>query len=243
MKYKEKHMHHLRRALGAVALSAVMLIPVGCTEKKEKVDQREKQGLMDPTPIHTHDKYNSGVTLYLVNIPLYERNGARKQDQYVLTRGLGKSEYRASGLTVYTRKAFINGSKEPKYVPTDENGAVYIERETETGIEKGFAGLFVGDDGEVYVVADENVSDFIKEREQQRIQARAAVSGNSVERVVKATEPEEITDSIRSESVADSLNVDTIKMSADSIFNAKVEKDTGKVHTDTLNMIRQDVRE
>ncbi|MBR1756780.1 MAG: hypothetical protein IJ738_05720 [Alphaproteobacteria bacterium] len=235
MSYKEKHIHQLHNAFGILVLSAATLIPSGCTFNKEKTQQTQEQGLLDPTPLKTNDKYNESVTLYLVDVPIYNRNGERKTDQYVLTRGLKSSEYSAESDARYIRKAYINGANEPVYVQVDANNAVVTSRK--------FAGLFLDDDGKVVVVADNRVSDFIKERTAQRFEARRLISSNQHERIPVVVSETETTDSTKYNASADSIRTDTILAPIDSLLDNRHVTDSGKIQTDTLKQMRQETRE
>lgn len=238
MKYKEKHAHHLRHALGAVALSLAMLVPTGCTEKKENSVEPEKQGLLDSTPIRTIDKYNADITLYLAEIPLYERNGERKQDQYILTRGLKKSEYIPAEEERYIRKAFINGSKEPVYVQACADGAVPTKDGT-------FVGLFLDENGKMLVVADKSIPEFIEEQNEKKYERHHAQSSYASEHVAKLQQRIEKRDSADLVIARDSTVVDAAQAPTDSVSNVqrKQEQDADTMPADTLNFVRQKIRE
>lgn len=232
MKYKEKHSHQLRGAFGALALAMAMMIPAGCTNNNTKDNKKEAQGLLDSTPLKVNDKYNDAVTLYLVDVPVYDRNGERKKDQYMLTRGLQSSDYRAEGSKRYTRKAYFNNSNEAVYVQVDGNNAVWTER--------GFVGLFVDNDSKVVVVSDKRVSDFIKDR--SVVENHHSSSMSVSERISKVRSAIEETDSVNNVSVPDSISTDTVKMQTDTL-NIKEPVDTNTMLPDTIGTMRQDVRE
>ncbi|MBR6355771.1 MAG: hypothetical protein IKR92_02845 [Alphaproteobacteria bacterium] len=234
MNYKEKHSHQLRHAFKVLALATAMLIPVGCADKKEKVDEQQTQGLMDKTPLKTNDKYGASVTLYLVDVPVYERFGERKPDQYMLTRGLQKSDY-VPGNKRYTRKAYFNNSDDAVYVQVDENNAVVTE--------KGFVGLFVDADGKVVVVSDDHITDFVRDRTARRDEAREGRASGAGERIAKARQQSEENDSTQLNIVTDSIHSDTVKMAADSVLSPKAQPTPDTVLTDTLTALRQNLHE
>lgn len=234
MSYKEKHLHQLGRAFKVLALSMAMLIPAGCTDKKEKDENAQPVGLLDKTPLKTNDKYGAKVTLYLVDVPIYTNSGERKKEQYVLTRGLNNSDY-VTGTKRYVRKAYFNNSPDAVFVQVDENNAVVTE--------KGAVGLFLGNDGKVVVVSDNNVSDFIREKDIKN--AWQSSYANSAERAEKTSQTVEAEDSISNISVSDSIESDTLKVTAtDTLKTAeKAVADTNVLQADTFNLMRQKIRE
>ena len=146
MTFKDKH---FRQAFGPLLLSALMIVPTGCTEKQrtEKI-KKQQFGLLDPTPIEATDEFGSGIVLGQANVLVYDSNGQRKKDQYVLTRGLQSSAYIPDTSRTFIRKAHINNSDTPVYVRVDRNGAIFTE--------DGFRGLFLKS-GTVVIVSDNNV--------------------------------------------------------------------------------------
>lgn len=162
MTFKEKHLH---QAFGTLAVSMAMLLPTGCTTEQTKDNKSEQKiGLLDSTPHVVTDKYNDNVTLHLVNVPIYNKDGTPKENQSVLTRGIRNSSYSPAGDVTYICKVRLNGSETWHYVKTDKNHAIYTEN--------GFSGLFVDKDGEAVVVKDENVPDFVKWLDVQRDAAK-----------------------------------------------------------------------
>ena len=211
MSYKEKQYH---QAFGALALSVAMLIPTGCTEQKTQTPKEKQVGLLDPTPIKAIDKYNDAVTLSLVNVPVFNSDGTRKKDRFVLTHGLTNSSYKPVGTETFIRKAYLNNSKTPHYVKTDKNRAIYTEN--------GFSGLFLNEYGEVEVIADKNVSDFVKEHDKPRLNAKpqdGAANIHSVEREeLKPTKVDSVSVAERTDS---SEVVVPIMFSSDTIITER----------------------
>ena len=230
MTFKEKHLH---QAFGALAVSMAMLLPTGCTNQKSDDDseQEQKVGLLDPTPIKAADKFNNNVTLYLVNVPVYNKNGTPKTDHYVLTHGINNSSYRPMEAETYICKAYFNGSKTWHYVKTDKNHAIYTEN--------GFSGLFVDKDGAVVVVKDENVPDFVKWLDVQRDAAKKQDNYNlrNSDRFVEVSPKDTATVKVES---SDSTITEIMPLPTDTTKN---EITTPVANSLDSLMKRQEVRE
>ena len=102
------------------------------------------------------DKYGAQVMVYLVDVPLYNKDETRQKDAYMLTRALSKKDFANYQSTNNMRltKVCFNGSKNAVYVMTDENGAIQTTH--------GYVGLFA-DKNHAVVVAAKHVGDFIAE--------------------------------------------------------------------------------
>ena len=232
MNYKEKHAHHLHRALKVTALVMAAMLPLACAEKKEQETQTQEYGLLDKSPLKSHDKYNAEVVLYSVDVPVYNCNGERRRDQYVLTHGLKKSIYHSKNAERYVRKAYLNGAKEATYVKVDDNYAVETKQ--------GFVGLFLDENSNVVVVSDKHVNDFIKERAAQKFESRQKNFAYQNGKDSRMTTIDE--DSIQYSEAADSIN-DVILMPADTLRDSSHPQDNDKTPNDTLRQIRQEIRE
>ena len=154
MTYKQKHLAMLMVASAALTMST------GCQKQPKEISEKEKAGLLDDTPLKAQDKYGAQVTVYLVDVPLYNKDGTRQKDAYMLTRALSKKDfanYQSSNNMRLTKVCF-NGSKNAVYVMTDENGAIQTTH--------GYVGLFA-DKNHAVVVAAKHVGDFIAETNQR----------------------------------------------------------------------------
>lgn len=228
MTFKEKHL---------VPLLLAATLTTSCSEDKRiffKEKTPESQGLLDERSLKENDKYNTAITLYQVDVPLYKRNGERLKEQYMLTRGLQKSKYKSSqSLEEMSVKAvYINGSNEVSYVKVDNNNAIYTER--------GFCGLFIDYNKKAVVIADSNVSRFVAEMNVKSMtpHSRAETRRNDNRMSADIADVEK-SDSIGSSDVKveqkDSLLGDTVNI--DSSVQKKVFRD--KQFLDTLKSMRQ----
>ena len=229
MTFKEKHL---------VPLLLAATLTTSCSEDKKiffKDKTPEGQGLLDERPLKENDKYNAAITLYQVNVPLYNRNGERLRGQYILTRGLQKSEYKSSqSLEEMAVKAvYINGSSDIHYVKVDNNNAIYTER--------GFCGLFADYNKRAVVIADNNVSQFISELNvksittSSRVETRRNDNRQSVD--IADIEKSDIIGSSEEVELSDSLVGDTVNV--DSAVHKKTFSD--KQFLDTLKSMRQNM--
>ena len=228
MTFKEKHL---------VPLLLAATLTTSCYgDKKIFFNDKtpEGKGLLDERPLRENDKYNTAITLYQVDVPLYKRNGERLKEQYMLTRGLQKSKYKSSqSLEEMSVKAvYINGSNEVSYVKVDNNNAIYTER--------GFCGLFIDYNKKAVVIADSNVSRFVAEMNVKSMtpHSRAETRRNDNRMSADIADVEK-SDSIGSSDVKveqkDSLLGDTVNI--DSSVQKKVFRD--KQFMDTLKSMRQ----
>ena len=87
MTYKQKHLAMLMVASAALTMST------GCQKQPKEISEKEKAGLLDDTPLKAQDKYGAQVTVYLVDVPLYNKDGTRQKDAYMLTRALSKKDF------------------------------------------------------------------------------------------------------------------------------------------------------
>lgn len=161
MTYKQKH-------LAMLTVSAAMLtLATGCQKQQAPTPNKEKVGLLDDTPIQTHDKYGSKITIYLVEVPLYDQNGKRLKDTYMLTRGLQKQDFTgySSGNNMQLKAVCFNNSKDPVYVMVDENSAIKTV--------SGYAGLFA-ENGKAILVSEDNANTFASEIKQSAEKRRTA---------------------------------------------------------------------
>lgn len=152
MTYKQKHLAKL-----AVSAVAALTLSTSCQKQNAPVAPAEKVGLLDDAPHKTEDKYGTQVTVYLVDVPLYNSKGERLKDMYMLTRALNREDFSGyqSGNNLQVRQVCFNGSKESVYVMTDEFGAIKTMR--------GYVGLF-DDKGHAVLVAERNTGEFISDR-------------------------------------------------------------------------------
>lgn len=210
MTYKEKHLH---QAFGAMAVSLAMLVPAGCTKHKIENQTKQQVGLLNQTLIDAEDKYHNEVTLNLVHVPIYNKDGSRKTDQYVLTHGINNSSYEPVKEETYISKAYLNDSPRGFYVKIDKNRAILTE--------DGFSGLFVDKTGKVAIVADKNIPDFILELMQY------SSSNKKRDNAIA-----------RNNSKAETLLSDSVKTNNDSIAakTPVIEPDTAKTEELHINL-------
>ena len=167
MTYNQKHLALLMTAAATLTLAS------SCKKEQTGLQENDKVGLLDDTPLKERDKYNSSVTLYHVNVPLYKPNGERIKDMYVLTRALSNKDFNNydSQNQMSICRACFNGSSESLYVKVDENNAILTEC--------GYVGLFAFN-GRAVIVAEQNVSQFLgeihKKRNYSYVPRRAASS-------------------------------------------------------------------
>lgn len=150
MTYKQKHLALLMTAAATLTLTS------GCKKEQPELQKTDKIGLLDDTPLKERDKYDTSVTLYLVDVPVYRANGERIKDTYVLTRALNPSDFAGynGDNNISVHKAYFNNSKEAVYVKVNKDNAVLTE--------KGYVGLFLQND-QAIIVAEQNVSEFLSE--------------------------------------------------------------------------------
>ena len=226
MTFKEKHL---------LPLVIAATLTASCSDEKKifsKDKEPEVNGLLDERPLKDNDKYNVEVTLYQVDVPVYQKNGERLEGQYMLTRGLKTSSYESSQSVdeMSVKPVFINGSKEACYVKVDDNNAIYTER--------GFCGLFVDYNKKAVIVSDANVAQFISELNVKNINAssRSEIRRNNRNNAgfidVEAIKSDSLDINVKRN---DSLVVDTAK--TDSVGSKKMFSD--KQFLDTLNNMRQ----
>lgn len=232
MTFKDKH---FKQAFGPLLLSAFMAVPMGCSEG-HKTEEAEKQqtGLMDSTPLRSEDKYGFGVTLHHVTIPVYDRNGERKKDQGILTRGLMETAYNPDTSRTYVRKAYVNDSSTPSYVKVDRNNAIFTDQ--------GFCGLFL-DGSSVVVIDDANLDKFIGYKT-SRVPASFPFKKNENSGAPKSSSPRDSVANNDSNTVfathgADSINADSSHYRTDTIFGRK----NINLSADTVAQLRQNVNE
>ncbi|MBQ8482100.1 MAG: hypothetical protein IJ532_06155 [Alphaproteobacteria bacterium] len=227
MTFKEKHL---------LPLMIAATLTASCSEDKKffKKKDPEVQGLLDNRPLKENDKYNTSVTLYQVDVPIYSRNGERIKGQYMLTRGLKSSTYESSQSLeqMSVKRVYINDSKDACYVKVDDNNAIYTER--------GFCGLFIDYNKKAVIVADANVSQFISELNVKNMNSSSRGetrrTDNSINTSIPDIEMPSAADSLEvKQETSDSLAVDTIN--TDTVTNERTYND--RQFLDTLNNIRQ----
>ena len=235
MSYKEKHINQLKHAVGAIALAASMLTLSSCNgnNNSKNVDKEQQLGLLDSRPLQVNDKYGTPVILYHVDVPVYTSKGERKKDMSILTRGLKHSAYHTTTKEQYTRKAYINKSTDPVYVKADKNGAIYTER--------GFAGLFLDEQGKVMIIADVNVEEYIRDLNQELKAENKTIKSEKNNKTNKQKEP--------MDTIAEALPKDTVLLT-DIVLKDSIETHTGKTDSsqnanlaDTLNLQHSHGRE
>lgn len=150
MTYKQKHLTMLMVASAALTMST------GCQKQPKEISEKEKAGLLDDTPLKVQDKYGALVTVYLADVPLYNRDGTRQKGSYMLTRALSKEDFAnyQSTNNMRLQQVCFNNSNDAVFVMTDENGAIQTTR--------GYAGLFA-DKHQATIVAVQNVKEFVSE--------------------------------------------------------------------------------
>lgn len=153
MNFKEKH---FRQAFGPLLFSALMVLPTGCGKTNKNYEVVENNmGLLDPNPTGRVDNYGEEVKLSHVQIPVYDDDGQRLKDQWVLTYGIADTEYIPDISRTRFKSVHLNGSPERCNVMVDRNGAVLTE--------EGSCGLFV-EGSKVLIVGNNNLDKFIGER-------------------------------------------------------------------------------
>lgn len=213
MTFKEKH---FRQAFGPLMFSALMLLPTSCGRIFKGYSPDEQSGgLLDPTPVEVKDYYGTEVALSQVDIPVYDENGNRLQNRWVLTRGLPDTRYQASTSMYDLRRVRLNGSDEECYVRVDKNNAILTA--------KGGCGLFENY-GNVIVISDANLDKYLNGRQEKILKNTAKLSkkveAKQAEKTVETSEPQP----------TDSIVSDTIVNAPDTLNNAVVNK----VVADTL---------
>ena len=160
MTFKEKH---FKQAFGPLLLSAMMVLPTGCGKPNKEYEVDDKNmGLLDPTPVELTDNYGDKVKLSHVQIPVYNKDGERLKDQWVLTRGVADTDYVPDTSKVRFRATHLNNNPKADYVMVDANGAILTDN--------GGCGLFL--EGKViFIVANANLDKYIGERTVQMVQS------------------------------------------------------------------------
>jgi len=226
MTFKEKH-------LVALTLGASLLM--GCSENKKAFNDEKKYdslGLLDKRPMKDCDKYNSKIVIYHVNVPVYSSDGERIEDQYVLTRGLEKSNYVSQQKVeeMKVKAVHINGNPKICYVKADTNNAIFTER--------GFCGLFIDDNQNAIVISDDNVEVFIEELKKHRISQNSNTEQRkSMQDNQKVSRLEEVisADSVKADTISnDTMNIEIIP--TDTIGKKTFNENQ---FADTLQSLRQ----
>ena len=228
MTFKEKHL--LPLMMSAVVMTSCGDVKYHFSKDKEKDDT----GLLDERPLNDSDKYGTSVVLAQVNIPVYDKKGNRLKDQYVLSRGLQKSSYESVQKfeKMSTKPVYLNGSGYLNYVKADDNNAIYTER--------GFCGLFIDDNKKAVVVADKNINQFTTDLGLKRLNKPANNEQNRNyirSSNMKEEDLSQVTDTITPREMKDSVTVDTIGASPDTLVNKSTFD--GKQFLDTLQLMRQ----
>lgn len=229
MTFKEKHLLPL-------ALTAAMTM--SCGENKVNMLNKAEDdsiGLLDERPLKDTDKYNTPVTLYQVDVPVYDVYGDRIEKCAVLTRGLRNSSYSSTQTVenMAVKEVYLNGAGKPCYVKADMNNAIYTN--------DGFSGLFIDFNMRAIIVADNNVSQFINELEEKKSWQRARSeqrrnAENQKSTVINATKPAVLKDTIASDSInTDFEHEDTLK--SDTAFAKGTYSDTQFL--DSLRSMKQ----
>ena len=236
MTFKEKHL---------LPLALTAALTMSCGENKNpfyKDKDIDSKGLLDEKPQKDMDKYNTAVTLYQVDVPVYDAEGNRLENYAVLTRGLKNSTY-VSPQTVENmrvKEVYLNGDQKTWYVKADTNNAIYTK--------DGFSGLFIDYNSRAVIVADNNVEQFVNDlganKIMQRLRAeRRHVNDSARENIVagvtKSVAPK---DTIPSDSLRVGVEMnhqDTVK--SDSVPTSVSAKDTftDTQFLDTLRSIHQ----
>ena len=167
MTFKEKH---FKQAFGPLLLSAMMILPTGCGKPNKNYEVEDNElGLLDPTPIEQIDNYGDKVKLSHVQIPVYNKDGERLKDQWVLTHGVANTVYVPDTSRVRLRATHLNNNPKTDYVMVDANGAILTEN--------GGCGLFL-EGMDILVVANANLDKFVGERTVQIVRTYNRVQKN-----------------------------------------------------------------
>lgn len=226
MTFKEKHL---------IALTLGASLFLGCSEDKKTLsaeEQYDSMGLLDKRPLNEHDKYNSKITISHVDVPVYSSNGQRIKDQYVLTRGLEKSDYKSKQKPeeMKVKAVHINGNPKICYVKADANNAIFTER--------GFCGLFIDDNQNAIVISDDNVEVFVEELRKHRISQNSHTEQRkNVQNNQNVSTFEEVipTDSVKADTIKnDTMNIEIVP--TDTIGKKTFNKNQ---FADTLQSLRQ----
>lgn len=209
MTYKEKH---LKKAFGPILLSALMILPTGCGKINKSYDSAEDSGgLLDPTPIEQNDEYGKKVKLSHVQIPVYNQDGDRLPNQWVLTRGIAETNYIPDMSKISLSEVSINNNPHTSYVRVDANEAVL------TDDNKG-CGLFVKY-SKIVVVGNESLDDYIGKR-------RAKYSQNSEKtaktKTVQAKDTATVTAPAEMIEIETEIKPDSITNQADTLKNLNI---------------------
>ena len=229
MTFKEKHLLPLM-------MSAVMITSCGDVKSPFHNDRKkDNMGLLDERPLKDDDKYGADVVLCPVSIPVYNAEGKRLENQYVLTRGLQESSYESvmNIENMRIKQVYLNGSNQVSYVKADDNNAIYTER--------GFCGLFIDYNKKAVVVADKNINQFTTNLGIRSINKTINNEQyrNNV-RLSNVTDEDlpQVKDTVILGEVKDSVVADTVvNTAADSMKNKSAFNE--KQFLDTMQVLRQ----
>ncbi len=153
MTFKEKH---FKQAFGPILLATMMLLPTGCSKAfKGNSNDSKSGGLLDPTPVEVKDYYGTNVTLSQVDIPVFDGEGNRLKDRWVVTHGVSNSGYDADMSVSTLRRVYLNDGDEPSYVQVDANNAIMSKN--------GGCGLFL-EGHKIIIVSDANLDKYTGKR-------------------------------------------------------------------------------
>ena len=210
MTFKEKH---FKQAFGPILLATMMLLPSGCGKVfKGNSDAGRGEGLLDPTPVEVKDYYGTNVALSQVDIPVFDGEGNRLKDRWVVTHGLANSGYEADMSVSTLRRVYLNDGDEPSYVQVDANNAIMSEN--------GGCGLFL-DGHKIVVVSDVNLNKYIGKRTAKLVLPQSRPARKPMVLKKEETPAPEITAPTDSVAAKDTIvnKADTLK---DSIINKAV---------------------
>ena len=226
MSYKNKHLG-LKKYVPA-AVMALTLATQGCKENPKLTEKHHtEQGLLDPTPEITTDKYGTKVELRPTSVPVYSKNGAPKLGYAVLTRGQDTELFEKYGKIdeLSLQGVYFNQSSTPTFVMTGKYDEIVDENGKWTGLVADFS-------GRATPLAAENVEQYrfdFNKTFYKTYQPRRAGRQESNEN----TEIEQISDSVATDSLkhqtdtiqhSDSLKVRNFSLSGqmqDTIINRK----------------------
>lgn len=220
MSYKSKHLG-LKKYVPA-AVMALTLATQGCKENPKLTEkQHTEQGLLDPMPEVTTDKYGTKVELRPTSIPVYSKNGTPKLVYAVLTRGQDTRLFEKYGKIseLSLQSVYFNHSSKPVLVMTGKYGEIVDGNGKWIGLVADFS-------GQAIPLAAENVEQYISDFNKTFFQTYQP-SLNKRQESIESSEIEQISDSV----VTDSLShqTDTIQ-----------RPDSLKVHDFYLNKQIQD---
>ncbi len=215
MTFKEKH---FKQAFGPFMLAALMMLPAGCGKAGKWTNSGDDgMGLLSPNPVDTVDKYGVNVSLRHVQIPVYDKDGNRLKDRWILTYGLPNTQYSPDVSKSTIQEVCLNKNPKTCFVRIDRNNAVLTDF--------GGCGLFV-ENSKVVIVSDARIDDFVGELNVKV--SRSQVHPAKVNHAEKAeNEPQ------NNVVEADSLKVDTLQKSVDTLTSApmiKFESDSSGIN-------------